>query len=1026
MGLLRDIFTWGAGPAPAPERVRAQADPADTPRWARPLNFQLDIPPEMAAGGPLSDGLLSTRVSRRMAMSVPAVKRARDLICGTLGALPLQTHDPKRAVVEDTFTLLLQPEPDVARSVTMTRTIEDLLFEGVAWWRVLEFGWHGFPTKIRKLDARTVNVQEDSKVYVSSTTGRPQGSAWEYVPDAELIRIDAPSDPLLVAGARAIRIALMLDAAASRSASDPLPLGYFSPADGMTDPTPDEVQDILNEWAKANQERAWGYVGAALKANTLQWSPEQLQLASSRDYAVLEISRLTGLDPEDLGVSTTSRTYANAEQRRLDLIDFTLRAYAAAVEDRMSMNDVLPPGYLARYEYAHFLKSDTLTRMQAYKAGREVGVYNDERIARLENIPTATVPKPPAPALPPTPPTPGTKAQETPVSAAQPFPTVRFADDTPGTLTLGFAADPAAAEFKVDSAKRTVSGTAVPWGAVARSGGRKWKFAKDSLRWGGDSTRVKLNRDHDRYQSFGYASTLASTDAGLAAAFRIGRGVDGDSMLALAEDHVYDGFSIEVDFEQGDGWEPDPTDETVCLVYSATLRAVALTAMPAFDGARVASVAATREKKESTMTAPTAEPQTTAPPAAGAAPDFAAFTAGLSDAIGSAVAEAFAKLPSPQAREVIPAGQAATVTSEPLVYQMDGHGPSMIKDAWKSRTEGDVDARSRLEKFSLQLTDAQRRASHQAVSAAFAAANTTNAAAVIPPGYRPDLYVTQLLQGRPLWGSVSRGTLSDATPFTIPAYTSSSGMAGNHTEGTNPTVGALTIGTKTVTPNAVSGLFTITREIADSSNPAIDAIATQAMSEAYSQNAEAKLYAELNGANGQGGTITAGQVPSGAWVYTSTGGSLAAGTYGGEKLLAAERAVLAQFPFHRFAAPTVAHLSQEGTTGYATAVDSNGRPLLPSIGAQNSAGVGNAITQGWFVDGLPNLPTWSMSGNAAGDADVLVFNRNDVWAWESPLLTFRFEERGGPANIDLALFGYVAVRLLRPTGLHAIRHTVGA
>ncbi|MBN9739505.1 hypothetical protein DMP23_00025 [Amycolatopsis sp. A1MSW2902] len=63
----------------------------------------------------------------------------------------------------------------------------------------------------------------------------------------------------------------------------------------------------------------------------------------------------------------------------------------------------------------------------------------------------------------------------------------------------------------------------------------------------------------------------------------------------------------------------------MALVYSATLRAVALTAMPAFDGARVASVAATREKKEPTMTAPA---ETTAPPAASAAPDFAAFTAG--------------------------------------------------------------------------------------------------------------------------------------------------------------------------------------------------------------------------------------------------------------------------------------------------------------------------------------------------------------------------------------------------------------
>jgi hypothetical protein len=667
--------------------------------------------------------------------------------------------------------------------------------------------------------------------------------------------------------------------------------------------------------------------------------------------------------------------------------------------------------------------------MQAYKAGREVGVYTDERIAVLENIPTATVPKPPAPALSPAPPAPGPTVQETPVAAAAPFPTVRFTDDNPGTLTLGFAADPAAAEFTVDSAKRTVSGVAVPWGTVARSGGRKWKFAKDSLHWGRDSSRIKLNRDHDRYQSFGYASTLASTDAGLAAAFRIGRGADGDSMLALAEDRVYDGFSIEVDFEPGDGWESDPADDTVCLVYSATLRAVALTAMPAFDGARVASVAATRETKEPTMTAPTAELQTPVPPAAGAAPDFAAFTAGLSDAIGTAVAEAFAKLPVPQTqegRQVIPAGQGARVVSEPLVYQMNGgHGPSMIKDAWKSRTEGDHDARERLGKFSLQLQDAQRKAS-DIVAANFAAGNTTNAAAIVPPGYRPDLYVTQLLQGRPFWQSVSRGTLTDATPFTIPKFGAATGMAGNHTEGTNPTTGSLGVGVATVTPGAVSGLFTITREIADSSNPAIDAIATQAMSEAYSQNAEAKLYAELNGPNGQGGTITAGQVASGAWVYTSTGGSAAAGTYGGEKLLATERLLLAQYPFHRFAAPNHAHLSQKGTSAYATAVDGNGRALLPSIGAQNSAGLGNALTQGWSVDGLPNVPTWSMSGTGAGDADALVFTSQDVWGWESPLLTFRFEERGGPANIDLALFGYVAVRLLRPAGLHAIRHTVAA
>jgi len=94
------------------------------------------------------------------------------------------------------------------------------------------------------------------------------------------------------------------------------------------------------------------------------------------------------------------------------------------------------------------------------------------------------------------------------------------------------------------------------------------------------------------------------------------------------------------------------------------------------------------------------------------------------------------------------------------------------------------------------------------------------------------------------------------------------------------------------------------------------------------------------------------------------------------------------------------------------------------VGATNSAGIGNALTQGWFVDGLAHVPAWAISGNAAGDADTFMLNRGDVWAWESPLLTFRYEERSGPAHIDLALFGYFGTHLLRPVGLSSVRLTV--
>lgn len=1012
MGRVRDLLL---GPKPSEPRTPLRGRVPTSS-----LTFTLNAPEELfnqLTG--VAEGL-SRRVSRAEAMSVPAVKRARDLICGTLGTLPIRVHNRRREVVQN--FLMEQPEPDVARTVTMTRTFEDMLFEERAWWRITGFAANGFPSQVRRLEPRSVQVRENARVYVARD-GSPQGQAFEFVPDELLIRIDSPNDPLLVAGARAIRAALLLDQTAARNAKEQLPLGYFAPREGTDPGTKEEIEEYLDDWEDARARRAWGYVGAALEAKPLQWNPEQLELGAMRDHAVLEIARLAGIDPEDLGVSTTSRTYANAEQRRLDLLDFTLSAYVAAFESRMSMGDVTPSGQYVKFQYAGFLRSDTKTRMETYKLGREVGVYNDERIAELEDIPTARPSAPPRPAPSPEP---VQQHQEATVHQLPDRHPVNFSTPVAeAEAHVSFVEDERIREtFRVNPEKRTISGLAVPWDQTAPSGFARWKFREGSLRWS-DESRIKMLVDHDMSQPIGRAVRLQSTRQGLDATFKIARGAEGDRVLALAEDGVLDGMSVGIFFGEADDWQPDPSDESVRLVNRATLREVSITAMPAFDGARVASV--TASQKGSTAMADTTVKDTVA--GESATPESAEFTAfaesfgtKISETIGEKIAEAFAQLKLPEEhRQVIPAGR-VTVTREAPVYAMDGAGPSFVRDAWKARTEDDRDARDRLAKFQAQTADV----AEEARQVVFATGTTGTLPDVIPPGYRPDLYVTQLMKDRPLVNAISRGTLADATPFTLPRFVSGTGLAANHTEGTNPTDGTIDIETVTVTPGGVSGLYKLTREIVDSANPAIDAIAMQAMQQAYRDNTEAKVYAELNGANGQGGVITAGFVPSGAQASTTTGGSAAAGTFGGEELIAGIRGALALYPFRRFAAPDRMHLSQEGTQALSGAIGSDGRPLLPSVGAQNTAGVGNAVSGGWFVDGLAAIPTHSMTGNAAGDADVLLFNSNDAWAWESPLLTFRFEERSGPALIELALFGYFATRLLRPVGLAGIRHTVGA
>lgn len=328
---------------------------------------------------------LAPRISRRTAMQVPAVKRAHDLIAGTLGGLPLRLYAPDNTETPSTF--LSQPEHGVARSVTMTRTIADLFFDQVAWWRVTRRDWTGRPYTIERLDPHRVVVNK-GKVYVDG----------KEADDLDLIRFDSPFPGMLTAGARAIRTCLTLDAAAARYADGAPPADYFVPAEGVDPGTDEEVEAMLTTWNAARRKRSTAYVPAALEYKTGGWSPDKLQLADARQHAVLEVARVAGIDPEEVGVAMSSRTYFNAFDRKQAFINTTLGGYRATLEDRLSMQDVTAAGYTSRIDLTAFLRSDDLTRMQVYKAGLEVGVYADTNEVRVaEGKPPVAQPSSPAP-----------------------------------------------------------------------------------------------------------------------------------------------------------------------------------------------------------------------------------------------------------------------------------------------------------------------------------------------------------------------------------------------------------------------------------------------------------------------------------------------------------------------------------------------------------------------------------------------------------------------------------------------------
>lgn len=321
------------------------------------------------------------RVTRKAAIQVPAVKRCRDMICGPLGGLPLDLYAADRTPIEP--SPFEQPERSLARSVSMTRLFEDLLFEGIAWWDIVESGFRDYPLFFKRLRPGRVTVDEDrGKIYVDGKERADHGT---------LIRFDSPTDGLLIAGARAIRTCLALDAAAADAADGVPAVQYFTPAENADPGDDDEIEALLDKAQAARRERRIGYVPAALNLHDGTWDPKKLQLVEQRQHAVLEIARVAGIDPEELGVSTTSRTYANQFDRRKAFLDFTLAPYIDAVQDRLSMGDVNPRGQFVRFDLNKFLRSDPASRWSSYEVGLRVGAIDEDDIARMEDKPAGSV-----------------------------------------------------------------------------------------------------------------------------------------------------------------------------------------------------------------------------------------------------------------------------------------------------------------------------------------------------------------------------------------------------------------------------------------------------------------------------------------------------------------------------------------------------------------------------------------------------------------------------------------------------------
>ncbi len=588
----------------------------------------------------------------------------------------------------------------------------------------------------------------------------------------------------------------------------------------------------------------------------------------------------------------------------------------------------------------------------------------------------------------------------------------------------------------VDTAARTITGLAVPFGPVGQTSAGRLQFAAGSLTWS-DPKRVKLLVEHDQRQAVGYAVALTEQPDGLHATFHVPEGAAGDQVLAEAANGLRDAFSVGVQLD-------DATAEKLRRANGAAvpgrgaLRETSLVSVPAFDDARVGSVAAHADLVVSSWT--TAAPTHTGVDvrcthchhihAAGVTACQPDHLAAANSALAAASATATAPqqpapgvpgapapptptpaptnpaaptqpvpTPVPAAPPIATAGAAALVTGEPSTYTFGADGPSFVADVWAARTEGNSEAAARLHRYNAELV-----AGNEASTLALAAVLKT--VDVDGPGgdgvqtpfvavqRRTDLVRTTIDRGRPITSRLPRVPITNATPFLIPTAGVEFDGVDDHVEGTaHVPEGTLTFPAEVLfSPKAISGAFRLSREVVDASNPAIDRVALAAMLKDYRRQTEAKSVAAVVAAD--------------------------AGLTVGVDTVAELRARLMDFGDDDIEASFVL-VGKTAFRTYALEEDADGRPLLPVLAPSNASGVIRAGYTGLSVDG-----TDVVKSSAMPTAEGWIVDADGLLVAESTTQTFRFDEVEGPGIIKLALFGYFAAAAIAPG--HVDRFTTAA
>lgn len=346
----------------------------------RALSYQ-DV---WGSGGP-ANGLRGTTQER--ALRLAPVYAATRLLSDAVASLPLKTYrtagDARMAL--PTPALFKSPAASGTRYDWLHRCMSSLALRGNAYGLVVASDGEGTPTQIEWLHPDDVTIEDNLAIT----------PVWFYkgrrLNPGEMFHIAAYTLPGQILGLSPVAYFASTTETgllAQQYGRDWFANGSTPAAVLETDRnvSREDAAILKARFKEAATGRDVAVLGLDVKYRPISVPAEESQFLETIKASANQVAAIYGVPPEKVGGETGgSLTYASVEQNSIDLLTWTLRPWLARLE--IAFSQLLPDDEEVRFNPDAMLRTDLLSRMQAYGMALDQGWRNRDEVRALEDEP---------------------------------------------------------------------------------------------------------------------------------------------------------------------------------------------------------------------------------------------------------------------------------------------------------------------------------------------------------------------------------------------------------------------------------------------------------------------------------------------------------------------------------------------------------------------------------------------------------------------------------------------------------------